>query len=196
MGALDARRDLYVAPDGVQVQYQVIVLPSASDANAYLQNEVSRGVGEGASLRYNNHISAPDGRTIGEIVLLQKGDGEAAIWTIEYSTSQLLAIGLGPQGYVWDFVQSLFGYSTPSQPLPSAGNPGGIARGSGDPDRCQRCLAEDRRRFDECMEQARQYRKEHLEGDKSGSLVLHSLMVGSCSSSPDVCSEECGHIGR
>lgn len=89
--------------------------------------------------------------------------------------------------------------------LPGVQPPCAVPRGSGitapglipsDPDQCRRCLAEDRRRFDECMEQARQYRKEHLEGDKSGSLGLHSFMVGSCSSSPDVCSEECGHVGR
>lgn len=126
MGALDARRELYVTPDGVQVQYQFIVLPSANEANAYFQSEMSQGVKEGAILRYNNRLSDLSGRPIGEIVLLQKGDGEAAIWT----TDQLLLMALGPQGYVWDFVQSLFGYPASPQPTPFVGSPGSGPPGS------------------------------------------------------------------
>jgi hypothetical protein len=110
-----------------------------------------------------------------------------AVWGVVFGN--VLAFATAEARQKWG------GESTPvSAGLYGQGN--GTPQGGSDAERCQQCLAEDRRRFDECMEQARQYRREHLEGGQSGSLVLHSTMVGQCSSSPDVCREECDSIGR
>jgi hypothetical protein len=73
----------------------------------------------------------------------------------------------------------------------------GMSHTALDQDSCfERCDAERQARFDECMERAREYRREHLEGDGSGSLVHHSIMVENCTSPPHECSEKCGSLGR
>src|SRR5262245_35578348 len=112
-GALDARLEIYAAPDGTKVQYQAVMLHNPDEATFNLQSEVSEQVAAGGKLMYKSALNDANGQDIGEIALVLRSNGiESVYWTN-------LGLFLNAQAnpfHAARFTQYYLGYKVFSQP--------------------------------------------------------------------------------